>query len=204
MGDSLLESFQGGFQDFLSSTKQLEGILSNALQEESSPENQEAIGQFLELFRKTQNEFEKELPGGVEQVVSDFRQGEENLKAHMAEANRLSGKLDDFQVRVEKMLQQAESTRAERALAPKPPSPADLARQRLAAMARRHGVEKQPNGILPALRDGALLQQKLLGILQPKPDPQVARAKAIGNIWDNWPAAAVTEPAEPESEDGQP
>ena len=53
MGDPLLESFQSGFQDFLSSTKQLEGILSNALQEESSPENQEAIGQFLELFRKT-------------------------------------------------------------------------------------------------------------------------------------------------------
>jgi hypothetical protein len=47
---------------------------------------------------------------------------------------------------------------------------------------------------LPLLRDGPLLQSKLLGILQPKPEVQASRPMAIGNIWENWPTAPANAP----------
>jgi hypothetical protein len=94
--------------------------------------------------------------------------------------------LENLQSKSRTVIQQAEANRAKSARSPKPPAPVDEARQRLAAMAQRHGADG-PSGHAPMLQDGPLLQSKLLGILQPKPDVRTTRAKAIGNIWEDWP-----------------
>ena len=141
MGDPLQDSFQKGFQDFLSSTKQLDGILSKAQQVESNPQTREALGQFLEIFRSVQGDLERELPGGVEEMIGDLRQGQRDMTAHMAKAGDLVVKLEDIEARASQAIENGKARLAEAARVPKPPSPADLARQRLAAMARRHGLK---------------------------------------------------------------
>lgn len=198
MNQQLMSVAQKGFSDFLESTSQLQELLAQEITLIADPESKKALEEYLGLMRTTQARLQETYSGEVETMVQGFSDVLNSLSAVEQKKGGLIADLEGLQRKAGESLQQAVSTLAERARTPKPPSPADLARQRLAAMARRHGVEGQPNGILPSLRDGTLLQQKLLGILQPKPDPQVARAKAIGNIWENWPSAAA---AELESED---
>ena len=200
MGDPLQDSFQNGFQDFLSSTKQLDGILSKAQQVESNPQMREALGQFLEIFRSVQGDLERELPGGVEEMIGDLRQGQKDMTAHLAKAGDLVVKLEEIEARASQAIEDGKARLAEAARVPKPPSPADLARQRLAAMARRHGAEDH-TAHAPLLQNGPLLQSKLLGILLPKPDVRTTRAKAIGNIWENWPAVQLNTPEPDDSEE---
>lgn len=197
MGDPLQDSFQKGFQDFLSSSKQLDGILAKAQQAETNPQTREALSQFLEMFRGVQGDLERELPGGVEEMIGDLRQGQKDLAAHMAKAGELVGKLEEIETRASQAIQDGKARMAEAARAPKPPGPVDEARQRLAAMEIRHGANgKSPR---PVLKNGTLLQHQLLDLLQPKPDPQATRAKTIGNIWENWPASQA-EPSDPPEE----
>jgi hypothetical protein len=193
MGDPLQDSFQKGFQDFLSSTKQLDGILSKAQQMESNPQTREALSQFLEMFRGVQGDLERDLHGGVEEMVQDLRRGQKDIDAHLAKAGELVVKLEEIERRASQAIEDGKARMAEAARMPKPPTPAELARQRLAAMAQRHGADG-PSGHSPLLQDGPLLQSKLLGILQPKPDVRTTRAKAIGNIWENWPTGPANAP----------
>lgn len=186
MGDPLQDSFQKGFQDFLSSTKQLDGILAKAQQAETNPQTREALGQFLEMFRGVQGDLEKDLPGGVEEMVQDLRQGQKDMAAHMAKAGDLITKLEEIEQRANNTIEEGKARLAEAERLPQPPTAADLARQRLGRMAIRHGATGDLSN-RPILKEGGLLQHQLLNLLQPKPDPQVARAKVIGNIWENWP-----------------
>ncbi len=186
MGDPLQDSFQKGFQDFLSSTKQLDGILAKAQQAETNPQTREALGQFLEMFRGVQGDLEKDLPGGVEEMVQDLRQGQKDTAAHMAKAGDLITKLEEIEQRANNTIEEGKARLAEAERLPQPPTAADLARQRLGRMAIRHGATGDLSN-RPILKEGGLLQHQLLNLLQPKPDPQVARAKVIGNIWENWP-----------------
>ncbi len=186
MGDPLQDSFQKGFQDFLSSTKQLDGILAKAQQAETNPQTREALSQFLEMFRGVQGDLEKDLPGGVEEMVQDLRQGQKDMAAHMAKAGDLITKLEEIEQRANNTIEEGKARLAEAERLPQPPTAADLARQRLGRMAIRHGATGDLSN-RPILKEGGLLQHQLLNLLQPKPDPQVARAKVIGNIWENWP-----------------
>jgi multidrug resistance efflux pump len=186
VGDPLQDSFQKGFQDFLSSTKQLDGILAKAQQAETNPQTREALGQFLEMFRGVQGDLEKDLPGGVEEMVQDLRQGQKDMAAHMAKAGDLITKLEEIEQRANNTIEEGKARLAEAERLPQPPTAADLARQRLGRMAIRHGATGDLSN-RPILKEGGLLQHQLLNLLQPKPDPQVARAKVIGNIWENWP-----------------
>lgn len=197
MADPLQDSFQKGFQDFLSSSKQLDGILAKAQQTESNPQTREALGQFLDMFRGVQGELEKELPGGVEAMISELRQGQQDMAAHMAKAGELVGKLEEIEARASQAIEEGKARMAEAARTPKPPSPATLAQQRLAAMAKRHGMDANQSP-RPVLKEGSVLQHQLLELLHPKTDVKAARAKAIGNIWENWPGSQTesNEPAE--------
>jgi hypothetical protein len=197
VGDPLQDSFQKGFQDFLSSTKQLDGILAKAHQAETNPQTREALSQFLEMFRGVQVDLEKDLPGGVEEMVQDLRQGQKDMAAHMAKAGDLITKLEEIEQRANNTIEEGKARLAEAERLPQPPTAADLARQRLGKMAIRHGATGDLSN-RPILKEGGLLQHQLLNLLQPKPDPQVARAKVIGNIWENWPKtqAESTPPAE--------
>jgi hypothetical protein len=186
VGDPLQDSFQKGFQDFLSSTKQLDGILAKAQQAETNPQTREALSQFLEMFRGVQGDLEKDLPGGVEEMVQDLRQGQKDMAAHMAKAGDLITKLEEIEQRANNTIEEGKARLAEAERLPQPPTAADLARQRLGRMAIRHGATGDLSN-RPILKEGGLLQHQLLNLLQPKPDPQVARAKVIGNIWENWP-----------------
>jgi hypothetical protein len=188
MGDPLQDSFQNGFQDFLSSTKQLDGILSKAQQVESNPQMREALGQFLEIFRSVQGDLERELPGGVEEMIGDLRQGQKDMTAHLAKAGDLVVKLEEIEARASQAIEDGKARLAEAARVPKPPKPADLAAQRLAEIARRHGANGNQSP-KPVLKDGTVLQHQLLDLLHPKTDVKAARAKAIGNIWENWPGS---------------
>ena len=197
MGDPLQDSFQKGFTDFLSSTKQLDGILAKAQQAETNPEKREALNQFLEMFRGVQGDLEKELPGGVEGMVQDLRQGQKDLAAHTGKAGELITKLEEIELRASRAMEEGKARLAEAERLPKEPTAADLARQRLGRMAIRHGASGELAN-RPMLKAGGQLQHQLLNLLQPKPDPQVVRAKAIGNIWENWPTdqADSIDPAE--------
>ena len=118
----------------------------------------------------------------------------------LAKAGDLVVTLEEIEARASQAIEDGKARLAEAARVPKPPSPADLARQRLAAMARRHGAEDH-TAHAPLLQNGPLLQSKLLGILQPKPDVRTTRAKAIGNIWENWPAVQLNTPEPDDSEE---
>ena len=187
MADPLQDSFQKGFQDFLSSGKQLDGILAKAQQTESNPQTREALGQFLEMLRSVQGELERELPGGVEEMIAELRQGQQDMAAHMAKAGELVGQLEAIEARAQQAIEDGKARLTEAARTPKPPKPADLAAQRLAEMARRHGANGNQSP-KPVLKDGTVLQHQLLDLLHPKPDTPTVRTKAIGNIWENWPS----------------
>jgi hypothetical protein len=188
---------QQGFVDFLESTTQLQELLAQEVAKATDPAKKETLGQFLGLMRTTQAELQQVYPGEVEAMVQGLQDAEKSFSALEQKKDRLLVDLENLQSKSRTVIQQAEATRAKSARSPKPPAPVDEARQRLAAMVRRHG-SAGPSGHAPMLQDGPLLQSKLLGILQPKPDFQAVRAKAIGNIWEDWPKNQAESPDPPE------
>jgi len=199
MNQDILSLVQQSFADFFESTNQLQELFAQEVANATDPAKKEALGEYLGLMRTTQAELQQVYPGEVEGMVQGLKDAEKSFAALEQKKNSLISDLESLQLKSKAAIQQAEATRAELARTPKPPSPADLARQRLAAMARRHGAEEQ-TAHAPLLQDGPLLQSKLLGILQPKPDVRTTRAKAIGNIWENWPTIPAKAPEPDDSE----
>ena len=113
-------------------------------------------------MRTTQAELQQVYPGEVETMVQGLKDAEKSFAALEQKKNSLFSDLESLQLKSKAAIQQAEATRAELARTPKPPSPADLARQRLAAMARRYGAENQ-TAHSPLLQDGPLLQSQAIG-----------------------------------------
>jgi len=199
MNQDILPLVQQSFADFFESTNQLQELFAQEIANATDPAKKEALGEYLGLMRTTQAELQQVYPGEVEGMVQGLKDAEKSFAALEQKKNSLFSDLESLQLKSKAAIQQAEATRAELAITPKPPRPANLARQRLAAMARRHGAEDQ-TAHAPLLQDGPLLQSKLLGILQPKPDVRTTRTKAIGNIWENWPAIPAKAPEPDDSE----
>jgi len=200
MNQELLSLAQKGLGDFLESTSQLQEIFAQEIVKITDPDRKKALEEYLGLMRVTQARLQETFPGEVQAMLQGFSDLQNSFSDIEMKKGQLLDDLEGLQRKATASLQEAETKRAEMAKAPKPTSPAILAQQRLAAMAARHGAGGQ-TGHSPQLQDGPLLQNKLLGMLLPKSDPQVTRAKAIGNIWENWPTAPVNPP---ESEHGEP
>lgn len=198
MNQDLFSVAQKAMSEFLESTGQFQEMFAEQIANISEPDRKEALQEYLALMRSTQAQLQEAYPGELKTMVQGITDAQSEFAAIEQKKDQLLSELEEVRARAAANLEEAKKTRAERARAPKPPRPADLARERLAAMARRHGVVAENS---PALTEGPKLKEKLLGILQPKANPQANRARAIGNIWENWPAAETTEP---ESEDGQP
>ncbi|MFM8933362.1 MAG: hypothetical protein ACKOS8_15965 [Gemmataceae bacterium] len=198
MNQELLSLAQKGLGDFLESTSQLQEIFAQEIVKITDPDRKKALEEYLGLMRVTQARLQETFPGEVQAMLQGFSDLQNSFSDIEMKKGQLLDDLEGLQRKATASLQEAETKRAEMAKAPKPTSPAILAQQRLAAMAARHGmdVNQSPR---PVLKEGSVLQHQLLELLHPKADVKAARAKAIGNIWENWPGSR-TEPTEPAEE----
>ena len=199
MNQDIPSLVQQSFADFFESTNHFQELFAQEVANAADPAKKEALGEFLGLMRTTQAELQQVYPGEVEAMVQGLKDAEKSFAALEQKKEQPFLRLGKSAIKIQGRHPASRSHQGRTGQNPKTAQPGRSGRQRLAAMARRHGAENQ-TAHSPLLQDGPLLQSKLLGILQPKPNVRTTRAKAIGNIWENWPTIPAKAPEPDDSE----
>ena len=198
MSQDPLAGFNKGFGEFLESTNQLQEMFAKTVTETRDPEVKEALGQFLDLLRSTHAQVKQELPGEIAVMFQGVRHSEVEFAGLVQQKDQLVTDIEALQVKGREAMAQAEARQVARAAAPKQPTPAELARGRLAAQAQR----QQSGQASPTpLKSGEQLLQQLLAIGRPEVVPQPSRG--LGNIWEFWEEAAAKDAAEDAARDAR-
>ncbi len=163
MNQDILSLVQQSFADFFESTNHFQELFAQEVANATDPAKKEALGEYIGLMRTTQAELQQVYPGEVETMVQGLKDAEKSFAALEQKKEQPFLRLGKSAIKIQGRHPASRSHQGRTGHNPKTAQPGRSGRQRLAAMARRHGAENQ-TAHSPLLQDGPLLQSKLMGI----------------------------------------
>jgi hypothetical protein len=199
----LMQEFQAAFQPMMASLDGLKEAINEIIPTCEDPEKRKQFEEILQSIQQQETEVLREVPALAAESEAGIRAGMAEFQAMSGQIDALDGRLKGLDAQMVEARKADEARRLAQATEPAQLSAAVNASAYLESLRRKNqgNQSNQSNQTnLPLLRDGTLLQSKLLGILQPKPDARTPPVRAIGNIWENWPTVPANAPEPNDSE----
>ena len=153
MNQDILSLVQQSFADFFESTNHFQELFAQEVANATDPAKKVALGEYIGLMRTTQAELQQVYPGEVEGMVQGLKDAEKSFAALEQKKEQPFLRLGKSAIKIQGRHPASRSHQGRTGQNPKTAQPGRSGRQRLAAMARRHGAENQ-TAHSPLLQDG--------------------------------------------------
>ena len=190
----LMQEFQSAFQPMMASLEGLKEAINEIIPTCEDPEKRKQFEEILQSIQQQEVEVLREVPALAAESEAGIRAGMAELQTMSGQIDALDDRLKELDAQMVEARKDAEARRLAQATEPAQLSAATNSSAYLESLRRKNQGNQTNQTNLPLLRDGPLLQSKLLAILQPKPDARTPPVRAIGNIWENWPTIPANAP----------